>query len=142
MRQETDRARTGRCLRASLFCLGDCAFLLLVGAASAAVTHLFHQTGWNFLLAALAGMAAAMLVQAAAAFAVAPVLGSIESSVPSTLVAMASPMTVCMLGLAGAHVGPWRSSALGAAAGAGVFLLVRAYGLMCRRALCRSYARG
>ena len=133
-----DRWQGRKRLRAALFFLGDCVFLIFVGAASALVTHLFHQTGLNFFLASLAGMSAAMLVQTVAAFCVAPILGSIESGVPSMLVAMASPMTLCALGLAGEHLDLWWSSALGAATGAGAFLLVRAYGLKCRRALLRS----
>ncbi len=134
--------RGGKRLRAALFFLGDCAFLVFVGAASALATHLFHQTGLNYFLASLAGMSAAMLVQTAAAFGVAPVLGSIESGVPSMPVAMAGPMALCALGLAGGHPDLWRATALGAATGAVVFLLVRAYGLKCRRALRRSSTGG
>lgn len=136
------RGRGAARLRAALFFLGDCAFLVFVGAASALVTHLSHQTGLNYFLASLAGMSAAMLVQTVAAFCVAPVLGSIESGIPSMPVAMAGPMALCALGLAGGHLDLWRATALGAATGAGAFFLVRAYGLKCRRALRRSSTGG
>jgi len=50
--------------------------------------HLFHELHWNLVVTLLLGMVSAMAAQTVLALTIAPILGSIESMVPSMLVAM------------------------------------------------------
>jgi hypothetical protein len=111
--------------RELLFCPGDCVFLLLVGSATTVVMRLVHGAVSNMVLAWLAGMALAMVAQIALAICVAPVLGSLESMVPSMVVAMAAPMSVCLLDWTGYLPSTGVAAGLGAGAGLAVFFWVR-----------------
>lgn len=95
--------------------------------------HITHELDWGFAVCAALGMLAAMVVQTIAAWLIAPLLGSIESMVPSMVVAMVSPMSICGLHLLGAEPGHSWSLAQGAVFGLGMFLLVEVYGAACRR---------
>ncbi len=113
--------------------MGDCLFLAIVGVTAAWV----HDLIGSFPLAVLAGMAAGMAIQTVLAWAVSPLLGSIESRVSSmVVVAMTTPMLLCGLFALGAHLGVWTSLPVGAAAGVSWFAVIRAYGLRCRKATC------
>lgn len=74
--------------RGLFFAVGDLLFLLFVATASAAAMHLFHELHWNLVVTLLLGMVTAMAAQTVLALAIALILGSIESMVPSMLVAM------------------------------------------------------
>lgn len=128
-RRESHRARW----RSAPFVIGDCLFLLAIGAIATWIMHITHELDWGFVVCAALGMLAAMLVQAIAAWIIAPLLGSIESMVPSMVVAMVSPMSICGLHLLGAEPGHSWSLAQGAVSGLGIFLLVEVYGAACRR---------
>lgn len=135
----TRAARAGRVL----FLVGDCVFLAVVSATAMVVMHMMHGLGWGFMLDCASGMILAMLVATFMAFAVAPVLGSIESMTPSMVVAMLSPMSICVLELFGWSLGLRGCLALGGAIGVGMFVFVQIYGVSCRRALQRGLqARG
>lgn len=121
--------------RTTVFRIGDGIFLIIVGALATWIMHLVHDTGWAFVTCALAGMAAAMLAQMLLAWAVAPLLGSIESMVPSMIVGMLTPMLICGLHLSGCELSGAASAALGAAGGVTLFALLELYGAACRRAL-------
>ncbi len=122
-------------LRSTVYRVGDGMFLMLVGGLATSIMHLVHETGWAFVTCALAGMAAAMFAQMLLAWAVAPLLGSIESMVPSMIVGMLTPMLICGLHLSGCELGGAASAALGAAGGLTLFALLELYGAACRRAL-------
>lgn len=129
-------------LRTALFVFGDALFLLLVSVVATTLMHLVHELGWNLAFTLICGMAVAMLVQMLLAFGVAPILGSIESMVPSMLVAMISPMVVCTLDLFGFQL-HWREAVLvGVVVGLIVFGLIGAHGFMCRRWLRRAFPCG
>jgi len=119
-------------LRRAAFFTGDGLFLVAVSVAAATVMHMVHEFGWNLSLTLICGMIVAMGVQALLAMAVAPVLGSIESMVPSMVAAMISPMAVCAADLSGIHLNGWKAVAAGAAIGLVVFLSIEAYGFKCR----------
>ena len=76
-----------------------------------------------------------MIIQTLLAFGVAPILGSIESIVPSMVVAMIIPVLVCLLALVGINVSPSGAFALGAAGGISIFILIKAYACRCRKSL-------
>jgi hypothetical protein len=101
-------------LRAVAFTAGDGLLLVTVSIAATTVMHMIHGLGWNLVLTLICGMAIAMAVQILLAMAAAPILGSIESMVPSMIVAMVSPMAVCALDLAGTPLDPRRSIIVGA----------------------------
>ncbi|MBL8879207.1 MAG: hypothetical protein JNG88_08815 [Phycisphaerales bacterium] len=126
-----ERNRAGRTAR--LFLLGDACFLVVVGVLSTLTMQLAHEWQWGFLLAFTGGMALAMIVQTLLALLVAPLLGSIESMVPSMLVAMVSPMSVCALHAIGCEPGTWVAGALGAAFGVGTLSFVMIYARASRR---------
>jgi len=115
-----------------LFGIGDLLFLVAVGVVATLVMHGSHQLGWNFAITCLAGMAAAMLVQMVMAFCVAPILGSIESMVPSMFVGMVSPMAVCALHLLGHEPDCMLALAVGAMSGAAMFVFVQWHSIQCR----------
>lgn len=121
--------------RTAVFRTGDVLFLAIVGGLSTCIMQLAHETGCPFLVCALAGMAAAILAQMLLAWAAAPLLGSIESMVPSMIIGMVSPMLVCGLHIVGYEVSYAVAGALGAAFGLVVFVLLECYAAGCRRAL-------
>ncbi|MBI5154802.1 hypothetical protein HZA57_06155 [Candidatus Poribacteria bacterium] len=126
----------------ALFRAGDCLLLVLVSSIGVLLMHGIHMLEWPFVLEMLAGMGAAMLVQMLLALASAPLLGSIETMVPSSVAAMVSPMAVCL-----AHMADWRTGSrecllLGTVLGIGMFAVFEVYASVCRRALRRSPWRG
>jgi hypothetical protein len=148
MKQTSVRADVAHCgadqrgesrLQAILFGIGDCLFLVFVGAVTTIGMHLLHELEWNFALTCLIGMLLAMIVQMLLALLVSPVLGSIESMVPSMVLAMVSPMSVCAAHLVGCELGWAACAALGVAFGVGMFLFIQAHGFAYRRSLCRVF---
>lgn len=129
-------------LRSIMYYVGDCLFLVIVGILAIVVMRLIHELGWGFAITCGAGMAAAMAVQALLAFSVAPILGSIETMTPSMVVAMASSMSECALHLMGCELSWPGYCGLGAAVGAGMFILVVTYGNVCKKSLRRAYPGG
>lgn len=126
-------------LRTAPFVFGDALFLLLVSVVATTLMHLVHELGWNLAFTLICGMAVAMLVQMLLAFGAAPILGSIESMVPSMVVAMISPMAICTLDLFGFQL-HWRESVLaGVVVGLIVFGLIQVHGFMCRGWLRRAF---
>ena len=123
-----------RCL---LFFVADLVFLVLAGIAANMTMHLVHQLEWPFIPTSLFGMMAAMLVQTLMAFAVAPLLGSIESMVPSMIVAMLSPMTICLLHLFGCESSWTIAVGIGVAFALGTFTWIQLYARSSRHALTR-----
>ena len=126
-------------LRSIMFGFGDCLFLLLVSTVATMAMHFIHQLGWNFAFIWLAGMAVAMVIQTLLALSVAPVLGSIESMVPSMVLAMVSPMSVCTLHLMGYDLSRSGCFGLGATFGVGMFLFIETYGCVYKRSLRRAF---
>lgn len=127
------RPRGRATLAAVLFAVGDAALLLAVAVAGTWVMHRVHETGSGFLAAVLLGMSAATIVQIVLAVTVSPLLGSIESMVPSALVGMTIPALVCAAVLLGAG---WHRSTL--LATAALFALafsawLKVYAWRCRR---------
>jgi len=122
-----------------LFAAGDCLFLIAVGVASTLVMHATHQLRWPFAVAGVLGMIAAMAVQTLMAYAVAPLLGSIESMVPSMVVGMISPLSVCALHGFGHEPGHAAAFAAGTVGGVAMCVFVRAYGTRVRRTLGQAY---
>lgn len=123
--------------RTSLFFAGDLVFLVLAGIVATVTMHLVHQLEWPLILMSLIGMAAAMFGQTLMAFAVSPLLGSIESMVPSMIVAMASPMTICLLHLFGCESTWALAAAIGCAFALGTFAFIQIYGRSSRKSLMR-----
>jgi hypothetical protein len=119
------------------FAVGDSLFLTLIGLQAALVMYAVNRAGWAFPIGSIAGMAAAMGVQMFLAFAVAPLLGSIESMTPSMVVAMVSPMVVDGLAMMGPPPAPMECAGLGAGFGLLMAVLVQVYGVACRRRLRR-----
>jgi hypothetical protein len=134
----TNQIEARSALRFSVpFALADALFLMIVGSASNSAMHLVHALEWNFGITLLLGMAAAMGVQMSLAVLAAPVLGSIETMVPSMIVGMLSPMQLCAIEFFGYHVAPRRGILAGAAFGLATFIVLWCWG-QCRR---RSYQR-
>lgn len=131
MMPATWATRAGRVL----FLVGDCLFLTAVSCTATVVMHMMHSLEWGFMLDCVGGMILGMLVAMLMAFAVAPLLGSIESMTPSMVVAMLSPMSICVLDLFGWSLGQRGCLALGGAFGVGMFVFVQVYGLSCRKAI-------
>ncbi len=113
--------------------VGDLLFLALVGAVSMAAMHMAHMTDWGFVVEAAIGMAVAMVVQVILAWVAAPLLGSIETMVPSMLVAMIAPMAICVLHGSGCVLTWAGALAIGAASGVLASSLLLVYGASCRR---------
>jgi hypothetical protein len=126
-------------LRSILFGIGDCLFLIFVGAVTTGAMQLLHKLGWNFAVTCFAGMLLAMIVQVLLALSVAPLLGSVEAMVPSMVLAMVSPMSVCALPLGGCDLNWALCAALGAAFGVAMFFFVHLHGFACRRSLGRAF---
>ena len=110
-------------LAAWLFGPGDFLFLVVVGAGTTLSMHWIHGVGWNLAVALMVGMALAMLIQMALALAVSPILGYRESMLPSMVIAMVSPMAVCVLDLMDFHASWGQLVFLGALLGAGAHLV-------------------
>lgn len=126
-------------LHMMLFALGDAGFLALAGVMTTLTMWSVHQTDWPFVCASLLGMVAAMLVQVILSWCVTPLLGSIESMVPSMVLAMVSPMSMCVLHMLGCEL-TWRHAAmLGTAWGLVLFALLQVYGLGVRRSLRQTH---
>lgn len=117
--------------RRLLFQVGDFALLVWVGIAATVAMHMVHALGWPFVPTCLLGMVAAMAVQTLLAVMAAPILGSIESMVPSMIVAMASPMTVCALHLVGQEPTRFMAIVIGSGVAVGMFVFVQFYGRSC-----------
>jgi hypothetical protein len=114
--------------RAAIFASGDWLFLVFTGMTTTLAMHLVHSLDWHLAFVLPVGMITAMFVQILLAKAVAPVLGSIESLVPSMLVAMFVPILVCLLSFVGIRASGWAAPlSLGALGGTGVFLLIKLY---------------
>ena len=121
--------------RVVAFAAGDLMFMIGVTATAAAAANIAHQPEWGMAVGVVVGMSLAMLAQTTLAFAVAPVLGSIDSMVPSMVAAMAGSTAVCVL-----HVVGWEPTStvalkVGAGFGVVVFGFVKAYGWSYRRSL-------
>lgn len=123
-----------------LFAIADAVFLMVVGSASNSVMHLVHMLGWRFAMTFVFGMAAAMAVQMMLAFLAAPVLGSIETMVPSMIVGMLSPMLLCALDLIGSHPDRMTGLISGAVFGLATFATMRFWGGRYNHALRRTYS--
>ncbi len=121
--------------RSMLFTIGDCLFLCLVGAVTAEAMRLAHQLDCTFVLTWIIGMTGVMVLQVFLAFLAAPILGMIESMVPSMIVAMAGSTSVCVSHLVGGELGSFKATALGVSLGMGMFLYVVAFGNSCRNSL-------
>ena len=138
-KREANMPHDSSCFRTLAFAAADLLFLLLVATASTAAMHAFHEFHWNLAVTIPLGMVAAMAVQTLLAIAISPILGSIESMVPSMLVAMTSPMVICALDLLGLSVPWWGCLGLGAAVGGLIYIAVQCYAWSCRRRLNRLY---
>lgn len=133
MRVAALRAILARALPRMAFSVGDLALILTVAIAGSRVMQVTHEMGLPLAVGILVGMLASMLVQLLLATLAAPILGSIESMVPTAVVAMSLPAVVCVLSLLGLD---WRRSHLDAATAtiASVFWLwTIAYAHGCRR---------
>lgn len=123
-----------------LFAVADALFLMVVGSASNSMMHLVHMLEWSLATTIVVGMAAAMAVQMALAFLAAPVLGSIETMVPSMIVGMLSPMQLCALELIGSHPSRTAGVLAGAAFGLATFAILRFWGRRYSHALRRTFS--
>lgn len=135
--------------RALVFSFGDALFLMLVGVVVSLVMymvhslmmHLVYSRTSHLIISLIVGMSLAMIIQILLAFGVAPILGSIESMVPSMVVAMILPMVICTLALMGITLSRTGALALGTAGGIGIFILIKAYGCKCKKALCCEFTQ-
>lgn len=126
--------------RPVLFSVGDCVFLLVIGAVAAMAMRLVDSLAWNALFTWIVGMALAMLAQTLLAFAVAPFLGSIEAMVPSMVLAMICPMALDLLEMTGMDLGWSWTIGFGAGLGLAMFVFVGIYSVRCRTSLFRTDA--
>ncbi len=124
-----------------LFALADALFLMVVGSASNSVMHLVHTLEWNFALTFVVGKAAAMGAQMALSVLLAPLLGSIETMVPSMIVGMLSPMQLCALELAGYRPMGTTGVLAGAMFGLVTFVGLQCWGWRRSRSLRRAFRR-
>lgn len=131
--ERTGHTRPNRSIRRIAIVVGDLLFLAVVGAVSVAAMHMAHMTEWGFVVEVAIGMAVAMVVQLMLAWLAAPLLGSIETMVPSMLVAMIAPMAICVLHASGCVLTWSEALAIGAASGVLASSLLAAYGASCRR---------
>lgn len=136
---ERDEPHGPRRFQSLLFAAGDLAFLVAVGAVTTTGMHWLHRLEWDFLATCMLGMILAMLAQMLMAWSAAPLLGSIETMLPSMVVAMVSPMLVCSAHLMGCPVNWPECAALGAAFGVAVFIFIQAWGRAYRRSLSRAF---
>ena len=101
--------------------------------------YMMHECGWSFVVCMVLGMALAMVVQTLLAWCIAPILGSIESMVPSMVLAMISPMSICSARLLGFELDGPSALGVGMVFGLLMFGLVEAYGAACRRLFSRAF---
>lgn len=87
------------------------------------------------VIACVVGMMAAMIVQMVATFCAAPILGLIETIVPSMALRMISPTSVCVMHLFGCEPGATLALALGAVFGIRMFVFVELYDTRIQRRL-------
>lgn len=130
-------ALTSALSRSRLFFVADFVFLVLAGVAATLMMHLIHQLEWPFLPTCIVGMVAAMFIQTLMAFGAAPLLGSIESMVPSMIVGMTSPMTICVLHLFGCESTWVMATVVGSAFAIATFALIQRYARSCSARLSR-----
>ena len=108
--------------RSILFALADAVFLMGVGSAANATMMFVHSLEWNCVGTLVLGMVTAMGVQMMLATIAAPVLGSIETMVPSMIVGMFGPMLICVMEAMRRGSTYGRAAGLGAAFGLLVFV--------------------
>ena len=133
MRVAALRAILARALPSMAFSIGDLALILTVAIAGSRVMQVAHEMGFPLAVGLLFGMLASMLVQLLLATLAAPILGSIESMVPTAVIAMTLPAVVCLLSLLGLD---WRRAQLDAATATlalAFWLWTIAYAHRCRR---------
>jgi HAMP domain-containing protein len=127
--------------RSLIFSCGDFLFLILVGAIASLMMYLVHSLMmqivysriWHLVLSLFVGMSLAMIIQTLLALGVAPILGSIESAVPSMVVAMIVPMVICLAEVVGISVSRSGALLMGTAGGIGILILIKAYDRNCRK---------
>ena len=130
--------------RSLIFSCGDFLFLILVGAIASLMMYLVHSLMmqvvysriWHLVLSLFVGMSLAMIIQTLLALGVAPILGSIESAVPSMVVAMIVPMVICLAEVVGISVTRSGALLIGTAGGIGILILIKAYDRNCRKFCC------
>lgn len=127
--------RSRMSLREIAFGGGDLVFMVGVTATAAWAMNIGHQPQWGVAVGIVVGMSLAMLAQTALALAAAPVLGSIETMVPTMVAAMVGSTAVCLFHLIGWEPTAATALQLGAGFGIIVFCLVKAYGWSFRRSL-------
>lgn len=130
-----------RSSRGMFFFAADFVFLVLASIGATLAMHMIHMLEWPFVLTSLVGMIAAMLVQTVMAFAAAPLLGSIETMVPSMIVAMLSPMSICLLHLFGCESTWMMAVVTGSGFAIGTFALIRLYARFCAHTLLKPVQR-
>ncbi len=127
--------------RRILFFVADLVFLVLAGIAATMAMHMIHMLEWPFVPTSLIGMLAAMLVQTVMAIAAAPLLGSIESMVPSMVVAMTGPMVICVFHLFRCESTWMMAAVTGSGFAIGTFALIRLYARSCAHTLMKPVQR-
>ncbi len=118
-----------------LFFVADFVFLVLASVGATLAMHMIHMLEWPFVPTSLIGMVAAMLVQTVMAFAAAPLLGSIETMVPSMIVSMLSPMSICLLHLFGCESNWIIVVVAGSGFAIATFAVIQMYARSCGRTL-------
>lgn len=121
------------------FCIGDCAFLMLIGYLAVSAMQWARGFGWSTPLSLITGMILAMFIQILLCFLVAPVLGSIESMVPSMVVAMAVPMLLDGAEMVGLTLDAPTARYVGSLLGLLGFFALTVYSARCRRYFGRKY---
>ena len=128
--------------REALFTSGDWLFLTFTGMTATLAMHLVHSLDWHLVFVLPTGMVVAMLIQILLAKAVAPVLGSIESLVPSMIVSMFVPSLICLSSLVGIDMSGWAVPlTLGGLGGTSIFLLIKLYEYRWKHLLRRTLPR-
>jgi hypothetical protein len=112
-------------------------FLTSATVAATVTMHMIHRLEWPLIPTSLLGMIAAMLVQTLMAFAATPLLGSIECMVPSMIVGMVGPMTICVLHLFGCESTWSMAIAIGAVFAFVMFAFIQFYGRACTHLFTR-----
>lgn len=108
----------------TLFTIADALFLILVGGAANVAMVFVHSLDWGCVTTWLTGMVAAMIAQITLATIATPILGSIETMVPSMVVGMVVPMQVCLFEAFGGRFTYRDAAAFGAASGLLVFTIL------------------
>ncbi|MBI4570201.1 MAG: hypothetical protein HY719_17555 [Planctomycetes bacterium] len=134
---DSSRGRSKGRIRAAAFATADGMFLSAVGAVATLVMHWTHESDWPLAVCMLVGMAAAMVVQTVMALLATPLLGAIETMVPSMAVAMIAPMSVCLFHMVGREPAMGEAILMGACFGVGMFVFLLLHGAICRRRVSR-----